>query len=238
MISLTPTVETEQQLTIPSLEGTEVVNVAFTAIETDGALSTQKVSATVDWNNGSQIEEFGPGSGTLSVDTSRALGVGKYLIIATVKNFRNPTPDVTHQYFDIQVIAPRSTIGRRDYLTGPILPKDSGSPNAVNWNFSSGSDVELLASSVKMLLITRRGERLMNPDYGTNINSIVFQQNSGAVATQVEEEIIRALTIYEPRVSLVNFEVERVGSTSIRLNVELASNLNSSTFELVVPFSQ
>ena len=235
MITVTPVTSTSQSYTLVEPGTTELVTISFTVQEDDTSLPVGNVSATVDWSNGTAIESFGPSPDSLSVTTSRALTTGKYLVKVRATNYRQPTPNVVIQYFVIIVANPKSSVVAQGYLSGPILPKDVGSPSILNWNFNLGKDTEVLASSVKMLLLTQKGERVMNPEFGTSLRSIVFDLATDETNALVENEITRALAQFEPRVEMVDYAVRRE-NRNVYINMVLTSKLTQSTFDLVLPF--
>lgn len=62
--------------------------------------------------------------------------------------------------------------------------------------------------SIQILLLTRLGERLMYPDYGSALRTYLFAPNNPATRKSVEEEIGRALRIWEPRITLDSVAVD------------------------------
>jgi uncharacterized protein len=56
--------------------------------------------------------------------------------------------------------------------------------------------------SIQILLLTRLGERLMYPAYGSSLRTYLFAPNNPATRKSIEEEITRALQQWEPRISI------------------------------------
>jgi len=54
--------------------------------------------------------------------------------------------------------------------------------------------------SIQILLLTRFGERLMYPNYGSALRSYLFAPNNAATRKSVQDEITRALQLWEPRI--------------------------------------
>ncbi|HTQ55566.1 MAG TPA: GPW/gp25 family protein [Bryobacteraceae bacterium] len=54
--------------------------------------------------------------------------------------------------------------------------------------------------SIQILLLTRFGERLMYPNYGSALRTYLFAPNNAATRKSVQDEITRALQIWEPRI--------------------------------------
>ena len=77
-----------------------------------------------------------------------------------------------------------------------------------------------------MLLLTRVGERLMQPEYGTPIQSTLFENMTGAVLQRLQDGIESALEFWLPyiRVNTLDLFENRIdGSILIRLSVNVTN---------------
>jgi phage baseplate assembly protein W len=63
------------------------------------------------------------------------------------------------------------------------------------------------SSNLLLLLLTQKGERYYESDYGTNLLKYIFEPNDNLTAEQVEEEIRNTVSLYIPEVKItsVNF---------------------------------
>ena len=68
-------------------------------------------------------------------------------------------------------------------------------------------DETAIKQSIRSLLLTNHGERLFNPDIGTDLRRILFDILDFATASDVRLEIYRCLTKYEPRIRITDIEV-------------------------------
>jgi len=195
---------------IPS--GTYAVAVYAEIVEDDLCLPYRLLKATLDWNDGTQpvsFPETNYSTSPLIVNTSRRLGFGAYAITLIVENNRLPIRDSEKITFYVNVEPVQATTEQTKLLLGPILPKDTGLPNRQTWMFDVENDIALLASSVKMLLLTTKGERVMQPTYGTNLRRILFELNIESVESIVQQEISTALAAWEPRVVIQSLGITR-----------------------------
>lgn len=212
------------------------ITVVLNAIEDDTTLASQKISGTLDWNDGSQPTVYN-GNGTLAVDASKGLGAGTHIIHFQAQNFRAPAPDILSVNIPVVVERQDATTASRRLIYGPILPRDAGAPNASTWSLDTKSDLLVLESSVKMLLITAKGERICEPEYGTRLRRILFDQNVNGIEAQVSEEIVSALASWEPRVQLVNLIVNKTeDGKGVVVNVTVLSKLSQQTFDVNLEF--
>ena len=67
--------------------------------------------------------------------------------------------------------------------------------------------VKQLKHNIKNLILTMKGERPMLPTFGTEIYSVLFEQDDGTMSARIEESVIEALKIWLPFVRLENMEV-------------------------------
>jgi phage baseplate assembly protein W len=63
-------------------------------------------------------------------------------------------------------------------------------------------DSQAIIRSIRNILLTKRYEKLFDPQFGSNIDALLFENISSITASALEKEISFALTNYEPRVSI------------------------------------
>jgi phage baseplate assembly protein W len=68
------------------------------------------------------------------------------------------------------------------------------------WATSVGA--QNVRESIQILLLTRLGERLMYPSYGSSLRTYLFAPNNPATRKSIEDEITRALQQWEPRITV------------------------------------
>ena len=222
---------TMMQRLIPS--GTVAIPV-YATVQAD-----ERVRAVLDWNDGQQPLVYTEQDSPLVIQAQRALSFGTYNITLTAYDTDSPSPAQVKILFPwtIAQLNPIGPSSRNIY--GPILPRDDGLPNTQTWNFDTDSDLRLLASNLKMLLITAKGERVMSPTYGTNIKRIIFDLNLASVETILQQEIAQAVAIWEPRVVLQSLDVTRdTGGRSVTVIATFLSRQNSKSLDVTLQFTQ
>jgi phage baseplate assembly protein W len=60
------------------------------------------------------------------------------------------------------------------------------------------------SSNLLLLLLTQKGERYYESDYGTNLLKYIFEPNDSLTASQVEEEIKNTVALYIPEVKITS----------------------------------
>lgn len=61
---------------------------------------------------------------------------------------------------------------------------------------------DALSSDLLLLLLTQKGERYYEPDYGTNLLKYIFEPNDELTGSDVEQEIKRTVSLYIPALTI------------------------------------
>jgi len=69
-------------------------------------------------------------------------------------------------------------------------------------------DTDAIANSLYNLFNTRKGERYLFPEYGSNIERFLFAPVNTATASLLADEMSRTIRSYEPRITLTNIGVD------------------------------
>lgn len=68
-------------------------------------------------------------------------------------------------------------------------------------------DEDAVKESIKNLILTNRGERLMQPNLGGDIQAMLFENITPSVITLIEDKIRDTIEINEPRAELIDIIV-------------------------------
>ena len=208
-------------------------------IREDAPLPHDYVSGTLHWNDGSAPVVYnGTYAGTLAISEYKNLVPGTYVARLEAHNYKTPIWDEVSVNFGFTVKLNASLSAKPPLLYGPILPKDAGYPNANQWDWNTGVDLEVLSSSVKMLMLTSKGERVMQPEYGTNIRATLFELKTSGVESVVQNDISEALSRWEPRVAIQKLSVSWISDREVVVTAVLISRLNQLSFEIPMTFTK
>jgi phage baseplate assembly protein W len=96
-------------------------------------------------------------------------------------------------------------------------------------------DVE---QAIAIILETTRRERVMRPDFGTELRGFVFECNSPATHRAIEDEVRRALAAWEPRIAVqaVRAYGEAERANVVMIEVDYVVRRTNSPVNLVYPF--
>ena len=64
-----------------------------------------------------------------------------------------------------------------------------------------------IARAVRNIVSTSPGEKFFDPDFGSSVSEILFENVDDITAVSIQDEIRNCLNNYEPRVDLVNVDV-------------------------------
>ena len=97
---------------------------------------------------------------------------------------------------------------------------------------------ESIRQSIRIILETARGERVMRPDFGCGIHERVFALNDSATRGIIEDEVREALLNWEPRIEVLDVEARAEGSEGqvLMINIEYKVRSTENRFNLVYPF--
>ena len=92
--------------------------------------------------------------------------------------------------------------------------------------------------SILLILQTAKGERVMRPDFGAGLQTLVFSPVNAATAALVQHEVRDALVRFEPRIDILSVEVTSDPEEQNRLMINLQYRVRKTDtmFNLVYPF--
>jgi len=92
--------------------------------------------------------------------------------------------------------------------------------NPVSSDLAVKVDEEAVKESIKNLVLTDKGERLMQPLVGGNIRGMLFENNTPATLKIIEEQIRSTIEEYEPRAEVINVDVlSQIDTNTIRVTI-------------------
>lgn len=86
-------------------------------------------------------------------------------------------------------------------LSFPIRVNALGSLELV----SGEKDIE---QSILIILSTRRGERVMRPEFGCRAHDLLFEPRDAVMVGKLEDYVTEALQRWEPRIEVINVQPE------------------------------
>ena len=120
---------------------------------------------------------------------------------------------------------------------GITLPIQKGNGGYFAQSYQTSEQVK---SNIKNLILTRKGERLMHPTFGTDLYNTLFNQNTDDLESEIERSIDRAIQEWMPYISIDEILVDQTNTNrdtyffTVTLNFRVAGqqNLETVTFNI------
>jgi hypothetical protein len=94
-----------------------------------------------------------------------------------------------------------------------------------------------IRESIWIILATAPGERVMRPSFGCGLHNLVFAVPDAATLGRVKKEVFDALVLWEPRIEVIEVDVETKGRGEVLLiNIHYKARTTNNFFNLVYPF--
>jgi phage baseplate assembly protein W len=92
--------------------------------------------------------------------------------------------------------------------------------------------------AIRIILMTAKGERVMQPDFGAGLYDFVFASMSSTTLGRIQRTVQDALVKWEPRVQVTGVSVEpdqgEIGK--LLINIDYRVRATNTRFNLVFPF--
>lgn len=102
------------------------------------------------------------------------------------------------------------------------------------------ADEDDIASSLHVLLSTARGERVMVPQYGCNMDDLLFENLDTRMRTLMADQIESAILYHEPRIELEGVRIEddpvEALEGRVLIGVTYRVKATNSRFNFVFPY--
>lgn len=110
--------------------------------------------------------------------------------------------------------------------------------DAFNRQVETHSGEEDIKSSLRILLATRPGERVMQPLFGCNLDELVFENLDTTLMTEIKDKVEKSILYFEPRINLNSIDVipQMELEGRILLDIHYTVKATNSRSNLVFPF--
>ena len=117
------------------------------------------------------------------------------------------------------------------------------------WSFppafnKGGKDVEMVSAvddihqSLQILLSTRLGERVMQDEFGCDLNNVLFEEIDQGLINSVTSMISDAILYHEPRITMDKLDVSQSETEQglLLISIEYTIKSTNSRYNMVYPF--
>ncbi|WP_248962842.1 GPW/gp25 family protein [Sphaerisporangium perillae] len=115
---------------------------------------------------------------------------------------------------------------------GPAFPMRLGVAG-----LAESTGVAKVEESIRIILGTQHGERVMRPRFGCNLKTLAFAPNNGSTADLARYYVTEGLAQWEPRIEVLDVEVAN-DNVRARLLIDIRYRLRATrdVRNLVYPF--
>jgi phage baseplate assembly protein W len=90
----------------------------------------------------------------------------------------------------------------------------------VNDDLAVKVDEDAVKESIKNLILTDKGERLMQPLLGGSIRALLFDNNTPSTLKLIQEQVRETIEEYEPRATLIDVQVtSQIDDNVVRITI-------------------
>jgi phage baseplate assembly protein W len=117
------------------------------------------------------------------------------------------------------------------YISGSIV---SNNPTCFNSTYSTADQIK---SNLINLLLTNKGERIMNPEFGADLKTVIFEGITEDTSTLLRNLISLNVSIFVPEVSITNIDIVKYEDTNtISITIQYRLNISGKPDEITVQF--
>lgn len=103
-----------------------------------------------------------------------------------------------------------------DPVGWPLMPVPDAS-GSLSW-----PDLETsIRQTIRAILVTRPGERLLRPEFGGGLQDFLHQPNTVLTRKRIHDRVAEALASWEPRIAIARLSVEPEGAAEERVRIGL-----------------
>jgi len=110
------------------------------------------------------------------------------------------------------------------------------SANPISGDITTKKDSDAVKRSVKNILLTNHYERPFKPNFGANLRAMLFELDGIGAKKRIKKNIIKTLSILEPRIGSIRVDISETESNNIDVRVSyiIRNGLNQSSVDFKV----
>lgn len=124
-----------------------------------------------------------------------------------------------------------------DFAVGLKLPLKNGNGGFFDQNFTT---FEQAKSNLKNLLLTKKGERIAQPEFGSGLQDLLFEQIDESFESKLQETITDSVSYWLPYITIeeidvnLNDELKDTHNVNVEIKFRVGETLklNSVTFSV------
>jgi phage baseplate assembly protein W len=94
----------------------------------------------------------------------------------------------------------------------------------------NSEDNPAIKADLMHLILTRKGQRLYNPDFGTDLLRFIFEPSDGLTLSKIKEEITTVVKKYLPKLQINEIIVEQSNESEYAAVVRIEYTITDDVF--------
>jgi phage baseplate assembly protein W len=121
---------------------------------------------------------------------------------------------------------------QKNIAIGVSLPFNG--PGVFNSTYTTKDQIK---SNLVNLLLTSIGERVMNPNFGTELKRFLFEGITDSNLEYIQNSVLNSIAIYIPEITVTSIIVQpNTDYNSIDLNIDYKVNISQTPDQVTVQF--
>jgi phage baseplate assembly protein W len=121
----------------------------------------------------------------------------------------------------------------KNKAVGVGLPFNGG--GVFNKTYSTQTQIK---SNLINLLLTYKGERVLNPEFGADLPRLLFEPITNDLIRRIQNQIIDNVGIYIPEIILTNIEVTPdIDNNTLYVMIEYKLKISGNKDKIIIDFS-
>ena len=95
--------------------------------------------------------------------------------------------------------------------------------------------LEQAGSNIKNLLLTAKGERVMQPNFGSRLRDLLFEQYTEDLTERIKQEIQEAMSTWLPYIDIAKVDViqNETNPTETKVDIDFSLNYEPNRFNSI-----
>jgi phage baseplate assembly protein W len=118
----------------------------------------------------------------------------------------------------------------KNKAVGISIPFNAG--GVFNQTYATKDQIK---SNLINLLLTNKGERILNPEFGADLPRLLFEPSTDNLYLQIQNQITSNVNIYIPEITILNIEISsNIDYNSINITIDYQIKLSGQQDNIII----
>jgi phage baseplate assembly protein W len=127
---------------------------------------------------------------------------------------------------------------QKNIAIGVALPFGlCGTDQLFNKTYSTKDQIK---SNLINVLLTNRGERILNPSFGSNLKLLLFEPLTEVIKNDIRNTILSTVNIYIPEITITNINIDdsnyQIDNNTVSIAVNYRLNISGTSDQILIQF--